>query len=275
MLFEDIARDEKRFGYRQLCGTPHRLGDGKGGSRLVRFFCHQDECPTCQQIKGESYKVRVQGMMGAGQQVTQLKVDAESSEVIRKNMSKDDYLCLPQEDGTDILFIAVPDKVESGHILTEEDLGKLNWGDLTRRKEGRKISGGLGKPAAKVVKEREVIGEIEDTAYLFNNHELAEEVLHDVILQTKHLSAADVNAMQELVTQRNEMFEKIFKERGGVIISVFHKVVKIYDLVISNSIVNELNRVRTSDFNRKSFNSGSAEISEEDRHKYKDLVEIA
>lgn len=259
---EDIAKDEKRAGYRELCGTPHRIGDGKGGSRIVRFYCHQDECDTCRKMKGESYKERILGSMGAGTKVITMKVSSKVSESVRKEIDKDEYLCLPQKDGTDILFIDVTNSLSDGDYLDERELDRMDWSEIARRMDGRKISGGLGRPAPKSKERPEGSYEVEDTAFLFSNHILAVDVLKEVVRLTYVVSVPTEEAMQELVTQRNDMFERMYQEQGGVIISKFHQVHHVVGLDVNNSIVNSIEEGKTKDFNIKSFSRSKEELDE-------------
>lgn len=273
-MFKEIAQEEKREGYRELCGTPHRMGDGKGGSRVVRFFCHQDECDTCRRLKGEGYRDRINGMIGAGKKVIAMRVSDDISEKLRKEISKDEYLCLPQNDGTDILFIDVsesPDAADSV-CLDELSLDNFNWSEIARRVDGRKISGGFGKPAKKIVEDDDAESyEVTDTVYMFDDHVLAVEVLHEVIHITYAVQVASPELMQELVNKRNQMFEQMYKEKGGSIRMQFSRKMHVRGLDVNNSIVNDIEEKKTNDFNIKSFAEKQEEKLEIERNICREL----
>lgn len=265
---KDLVRDEKRAGYRELCGTPHRLGDGKGGVRLVRFYCHQDECETCRKIKGESYMDRVMGVLGAGKKVIRMDLPNDIAETVKKNHGKDEYMSLPQLDGSVVLFVSVDDDTSTNDsmLVSESNIDNMNWAEITRRVDGRKISGTLGRPAARHSDDEDVTTyAVEDAAYLVNDHSLAAEVSRQVIQQTYVINVKDENGMQDLVSRRNQIFEQLYREKGGMIIAVFHKTVRVSGFDVNNNVNDniETHKERKSDFNRKSFAVDQAESGRE------------
>jgi hypothetical protein len=127
-----------------------QIGTGYYSARKARCHRHRS-CNDCLEFRAAQNMGRILQITDHGGSVLLITVANQAiAEAIIRNLSKEDYLRLPQENGTIVMFIDsfrkdVVADFEYTVISKSKKVEKMAWKILANTPEHHKITGGLGK----------------------------------------------------------------------------------------------------------------------------------
>lgn len=126
-----------------------------GINEVFSYKCQLKSCPYCGEQRGQKLCERIASTLGKDRQVGYVVAADESTAraiVALVPAGQKNYLRIPQQDGTEYIFIADPDLAttfpEAILLSTIADLATLNWTMIQNTADDRCASGKLGKKAA-------------------------------------------------------------------------------------------------------------------------------
>ena len=119
------------------CGTWYTITNYATGS-FTRFqrFCGLKDCPRCGKRRGESFSHRILHVIeDTHDDVYSVTLPIDEATSLARKLGKDNYLRLPQRDGTDVVIFTNQQHVDvtnikftrySGHDWTDRKSTRLN-----------------------------------------------------------------------------------------------------------------------------------------------------
>lgn len=137
---------EKRLANVAKCGTwLHSINPLTGLYRSIMLHCDDYElCDLCRKVHENDIIARVANL--ADPNLRCLFTPRADWSVIKDQIgTKDDYLRLPQVDGTDLVIFISSDKSLGEPTNAPELLQVFDWNEIARTPKGSRVSGALGK----------------------------------------------------------------------------------------------------------------------------------
>jgi len=137
------------------------------------------------------------------------------AEVLADSLPREDYLRLPQQDGTEVFFIH--GRYGVGNVIRAEWVLKSDWTKLVDTPQPRRISGQLGKEKDKDVETVVVPSVVLGSVTIPQERQALQAVLD----QTAHLRPQTVEELETALQTRMDVFVSVLEAAGG---SVLHRV---------------------------------------------------
>ena len=175
-----IGPVRKYRNYTEYCGKVVICVKTDGKFYRVTWKCKSRECELCKKERANKIKRQVNEALDIGM-TYKVILDKEQSARLSRSLGSDNYIRLPQEDGTFIVILNTYDdklvnKYGLERILTTND---IDWGTISNTPEGKRMTGKLGK-------------------YIADDEPVGREITCDII----HVySDADENSMDQAMEQ--------------------------------------------------------------------------
>lgn len=202
----------------------HTHGDGSES---------QPVCQQCLEARGASFREQVMGLIEQGQPVTVEYLTEEQQKRLIRKLGKENVLCLPQLDEETFVVFYEPDGTED--CLSEDELEAINWTEIARQPQGRRISGKLG---TEDLEEEETDKFVFSTKYVCTDlpsdlRKVAEElavwdtVEYNYQLLPENTDEIDADKIQTACNLRCNAFESRVKEMGGKILYTGYHICRV------------------------------------------------
>jgi len=246
-LDRERGKEEKRQKRINDCGSwSYWFNPHTGGKESYMFRCQMfRECEVCLRDRAEKEQERLQDKMIDEQPMSWIIVPDEQIKKTLRNSgaSKDDYVCYPLQNETQLLIIYSDFNV--GEPVTFTWITAQDWTNIANTPVGRNKSGTLTVPPAPEDEEAFSIVEVElfiTTA----SGETVNSIMDEAIQETFDMHPETIEEIERCLSIRTDKAIKLLKELGHSV-TIYYRNFKVTHCDISWSF----NSVNTENITSK------------------------
>lgn len=224
----------------QMCGHFHCMAVAwqNGVDRKSNpYYCNcYLLCPECLKRRAEKLKEEVLKVaVAACGNLRVITLDSSKATELRRAIGKDNFKCIPQESGKDLVIYNTEDQnvlnAFPGNLVDSDFFQNTDWQQVARTPKGRKMSGSITKSFSKVAPPQQSETEKKDkilgmNVYLLPDRDKEEQAWKQTLVKTINLDPQSPLELQQALLKRTNLFVNEFRDLGGIVRST--KIVNIY-----------------------------------------------
>lgn len=185
--------------------------DGQVKTKI--WLCGLPECDYCRKKIADNIKERISRAVAHFGSIRLVHESRKEVNKLVRYFNTEYYLRLPQHDGTDFVFVVTDSSV--GEELSSEIFNSIDFDELSKRPNGSRQSGDLGKDKKK---EEELAYEIVAYENIVDKPNLILPSYKKATCQMGTVyKPVNVQELQKLIDKRNNLFVNNFLGLGGLV----------------------------------------------------------